>query len=187
MCRSRTPAPREGSYALPERRPVHTTCACTCAIFYLLPYLKSELRTLVRRPYFNTHEKMAVRSVKSQTVKTPPSVKKCQKTLVLLANSKPKVARKIIKSAGGNVLKAISEICLNMLNGVINLSSNQKKKLKKHRAVMRKLTEKNTLTTRRKLLQKGNFIGSLLSIGLPLLIKGISALVSYSRSKKSKK
>ena len=130
---------------------------------------------------------MAVRSVKSQTIQTPPSVKKCKKTLILLANSKPDAAKKIIKSAGGSVLKAISEICLNMLNGVINLSSTQKKKLKKHRAVMRKLTEKNTLTTRRKLLQKGNFIGSLLSIGLPLLIKGISALVSYSRSKKSKK
>ena len=130
---------------------------------------------------------MAVRSVKSQTIQTPPSVKKCKKTLILLANSKPDAAKKIIKSAGGSVLKAISEICLNMLNGVINLSSTQKKKLRKHRAVMRKLTEKNTLATRRKLVQTGSFIGSLLSIAVPLLIKGISALVSHSRSKKAKK
>ena len=130
---------------------------------------------------------MAARTVKTQTIQTPASIQKVKKTLVLLANAKPTVAKKIIKSASGNVVKAISEICLNMLNGVINLSSTHKKKLKKYRSTMRKLTEKNTIASRRKLIQRGNFVGSLLSIGLPLLVKGISALVSHIKSKKSKK
>ena len=121
-------------------------------------------------------------------IKTPPSVKKVQKTLILLANAKPSAAKKIIKNASHNVLKAVSEICLNMLNGVVNLSVSHKKKLKKYRNTMRKLAEKNTsLTARRKLMQRGGFIGSVLGIGLPLLVKGISALVSHIRNKKAKK
>ena len=53
---------------------------------------------------------------------------------------------------------------------------------------MRKLAKKNTsLTARRKLMQRGGFIGSVLGIGLPLLVKGISALVSHIRNKKAKK
>ena len=69
-------------------------------------------------------------------IKTPPSVKKVQKTLILLANAKPSAAKKIIKNASHNVLKAVSEICLNMLNGVVNLSVTHKKieKIPKHDA-----------------------------------------------------
>ena len=59
--------------------------------------------------------------------KTPSSVNKAKKTLLLLAKSKPAAAKKIIQNANSNVLKAISEICLNMLNGVVPLTPKQKK------------------------------------------------------------
>ena len=53
---------------------------------------------------------------------------------------------------------------------------------------MRKIAEKNTnLTAKRKYIQKGGFLTSLLSVGLPLLIGGISSLVGFIKKKKSAK
>ena len=118
----------------------------------------------------------------------PKSVNKVKKTLLLLAHSKPAAIKKIIKNANRDLLKAISEISLNMLRGNLPLTLAQKKKLKPHRHVMRRITDKNTnLTAKRKYIQKGGFLASLLSVGLPLIIKSISSLVGFIKKKKSAK
>ena len=118
----------------------------------------------------------------------PKSVNKVKKTLLLLAHSKPAAIKKIIKNANRDLLKAISEISLNMLRGNLPLTLAQKNKLKRYRHTMRKITEKNTnLTAKRKYIQKGGFLTSLLSVGLPLLIRGISSLVGFIKKKKSAK
>ena len=53
---------------------------------------------------------------------------------------------------------------------------------------MRDLTSPQTkLVAKRKLIQKGGFISTLLGLGLPLLIKGITSLVGVIRKKKRAK
>ena len=130
---------------------------------------------------------MATRESKN-TIKTPASVNKVKSTLILLANSTPAAAKKIIKNSNRDVLKAISEICLNILNGFVPLTHAQKKKLKRYRNPMRELTEKKTkVTARRRLLQRGGFLGTILSVGLPLLIKGLGSLISHIKQKRAAK
>ena len=116
------------------------------------------------------------------------NINKVKKTLVLLANSKPSVVKKILKNANSHLIKAISEIALNMLNGVVHLTPSQKSKLKRFKRPMRDLTSPQTkLVAKRKLIQKGGFISTLLGVGLPLLIKGITSLVGVIRKKKRAK
>ena len=54
------------------------------------------------------------------------NINKVKKTLLLLTKSKPGAAKKILKNANRDLIKAISEIALNMLNGVVPLTSGQK-------------------------------------------------------------
>ena len=116
------------------------------------------------------------------------NINKVKKTLILLANSKPSVVKKILKNANSHLIKAISEIALNMLNGVVHLTPSQKSKLKRFKRPMRDLTSPQTkLVAKRKLIQKGGFISTLLGLGLPLLIKGITSLVGVIRKKKRAK
>ena len=115
----------------------------------------------------------------------PARLSKVKKTLILLAKSKPKVVKQILKNANSNVIKAISEIALNMLNGVVRLTPAQKSKLKRFKKPMRDLNAPQTkLLAKRKIIQRGGFVGTLLGIGLPLLIKGISALAGVIKKKK---
>ena len=116
------------------------------------------------------------------------NINKVKKTLVLLANSKPSVVKKILKNANSHLIKAISEIALNMLNGVVHLTPSQKSKLKRFKRPMRDLTSPQTkLVAKRKIIQRGGFISTLLGVGLPLLIKGITSLVGVIRKKKRAK
>ena len=74
----------------------------------------------------------------------PPSVEKAKTTLMLLANATPNAAKKIIESANRDVIKAISEISLNTLNGVLKLTPSQRLKLKRYKNVMRKISKKKS-------------------------------------------
>ena len=113
------------------------------------------------------------------------NINKVKKTLLLLTKSKPGAAKKILKNANRDLIKAISEIALNMLNGVVPLTSAQKEKMHRHRNSMRQITGQLKLGAKRKIIQRGGFIGSLLGVGLPLLIKGVSSLISHIKRKKS--
>ena len=50
------------------------------------------------------------------------NITKAKKTLILLANSKPNAVKQILKNANIHVIRAISEIALNCLNGVVSLT-----------------------------------------------------------------
>lgn len=113
------------------------------------------------------------------------NINKVKKTLLLLTKSKPGAAKKILKNANRDLIKAISEIALNMLNGVVPLTSGKKKQMHRHKNSMRLITRRLNLGAKRKIVQRGGFIGSLLGIGLPLLIKGVSSLISHIKRKKS--
>ena len=68
------------------------------------------------------------------------------------------------------------------------VNTETKKRLHRYRDTMRKITEKSVkIADRRKMIQKGGFLSAILGAGIPLLIKGISALVTHISNKKRKK
>lgn len=88
----------------------------------------------------------------------------------------PKPLRKqLYKKINARTIKAISECCLNLLAGNIDLTAYQKKELKKHKHTLRHIAKKrNSLFSKKKLIiQKGGFLNFL----IPAAISTISALI----------
>ncbi len=75
--------------------------------------------------------------------------------------------RALIKAGGKRLQRALREIALNVLRGAGRLNKKQLKRLSKHKEDVRALARKNTSGKRReKIIQKGDFLGSLL---IPIL------------------
>ena len=76
-------------------------------------------------------------------------VRRALPTLKILAGAIPKLKKAIIQHASPDVVKAIAEIVLNMIKGVIKLSPQQKQlySLAKKRCICSK--EKKTFTSKR--------------------------------------
>lgn len=80
-----------------------------------------------------------------------------------LKSAQPKKRRILLKNADKNVIKAVSETARNCLKGNVPLNRNQFRCLKKHRTALRKLANKKTsLKLRKKIIQKGGFLGALI-------------------------
>lgn len=94
-------------------------------------------------------------------------IKKFAKTLDYLATCDKHTGKAIIKSASKELLNCFSDICYNILKGRLDLSTNDKKKLSKHKSAIRTIANKKTTAqTKKQLIQRGGFLGSLL---VPLL------------------
>lgn len=101
-------------------------------------------------------------------------LKRHAKTLEFLAKCDKHTANTIIKAAKPDLLCCVSDICYNILQGKAKLSSSQKKQLAKYKSHIRKLADKSTTAkTKKTLIQKGGFLGSILA---PLLGGIISPL-----------
>ena len=100
-------------------------------------------------------------------------VKRALPLLKLLVNSNSKLKKAVINYATSDVVKAISEIVLNMLKGVIRLTSRQKQRLSRYKKEFRSLGKKSvSVIKKRKLLnQKGGgaALAAILPIALALL------------------
>ena len=80
-----------------------------------------------------------------------------------LCKAKPKTIRSIIKTGDKDLISVFSECALNVLKGVVPLTSGQRSKLKRHKNCLRDLVEKKTsLQKKKKILQRGGFLGALL-------------------------
>ena len=113
-------------------------------------------------------------------------LEKHRQTLILLSKAKPRAAKKLLKAAPNSLVKAIAEIALNSLNGVIPLTPHKIKKLKRHKNNLRAIVNASTLASRRKTLQKGGWVSTLLSFALPVLLKGASKLFSSIKARRAK-
>lgn len=98
--------------------------------------------------------------------------------LQTLTQSNPKVQRALIREGGTDLVHSLCEICLNILKSNIDLTTEEKKALKKHKNIIRYLAKKkNSITSKRKfLLQKGG--GIFLALLAPLIGSLISKLAS---------
>ena len=80
-----------------------------------------------------------------------------------------------IKGASPELLKTISEICLNLLKGTIKISKEDIDKLRRFKKQILHLSEKrHSVKVRRDMCsQKGGFLGSLIAVALPSIISAI--------------
>ena len=103
-------------------------------------------------------------------------VKRALPLLQVIAKSKPKVRNTIIEHGPADLIKAISQIVLNVLKGVIKLTAAQKKRLVRYKNKLRALAS-NKVSQRVKkrfLTQKGGGGGAALAVLLPLAIAALS-------------
>ena len=103
-------------------------------------------------------------------------VKRALPLLQVIAKSKPKVRNAIIEHGPTDLIKAISEIVLNVLKGVIKITPRQKKRLARDKNKLRALTSnKVSQKIKRKFLsQKGGGGGLLASVLVPVAIAALS-------------
>ena len=102
--------------------------------------------------------------------------------LCLLAKTDHVLARAIIEKGNGDLVQSLYECAHSILKGNVPLKKSQKGRLRRYRKDLRALEKrKSALHERKRILQKGGFVGALLaplakSLLAPLLI---SLLQSY--------
>jgi hypothetical protein len=106
-------------------------------------------------------------------------------TLQLLKTAKPKLRKAIISNGNSDLIKSIAECILNVLYGNVTLTECGKRKLRKHKTVLRTLADMRVPLTRKKkiIVQRGEFLlpllGALLSALATLLFKPSDNSYSY--------
>ena len=87
-----------------------------------------------------------------------------------LKHSVGKKRRAIIKKCDNDLICSLSECCHNALKGNVPLTPAQKVKLRRHQHNLRKLWNKKTsIKARKKILQRGEFLGALITPILSVL------------------
>jgi hypothetical protein len=97
--------------------------------------------------------------------------------LHVLKTAKPKLRGAILKEADKELILAIVECALNVLNGNCKLRECIKHKLRKHKKILRRLIDRSEkISSKRKhIIQKGGFL-------IPLLSAVLSGLTSLIRA-----
>ena len=92
------------------------------------------------------------------------TLKKFSPYLRILHKSSPKVRKTLAKKhCSPEFIKCICECAKNVLAGNVTLSPEHKKRLKRHKESLRKLTLKKTsIKTKKRIVQSGGFLGALL-------------------------
>jgi len=92
-------------------------------------------------------------------------------TLQVLKTAQPKLRKAIFSNSNRELVNCISECILNNLNGNLKLTDCSKRKLRKHKTVLRKFADKQVSASFKKRLinQRGGFLLPLLSAVLPTL------------------
>ena len=90
--------------------------------------------------------------------------------LKLMCGAKPALIKAVLKGASPDLINALCECSLNILNGHVHLTPAQKKQLSGYKQSLRVFAKKGTSVKRRKqILQKGGFVGALLKPVLGIL------------------
>jgi len=91
--------------------------------------------------------------------------------LHVLKDAKSNLRKAILSNCDRELVNSICECVLNVLNGNVKLSGCVTRKLRKHKAVLRKVADKRVpISGKKKLIvQRGGFLLPLLSAVLPAL------------------
>ena len=107
--------------------------------------------------------------------KMSATVRRALLLLKVLVDAGPKLKKAIIKHGPRELVTAVSEIVLNLIKGVIKLTSHQKKRLSRYKKELLRLAKKGvSLGKKRKILvQKGG--SAVVSILVPLALSLLSS------------
>jgi len=90
-------------------------------------------------------------------------VKKYLPMLKRIAKLGDKAKRDFVRKCDKEILDCVSECAKNVIKGNVPLTARQKEKLRRSRKHLRELSvKKTTLRRKRRILQKGGFLGALL-------------------------
>lgn len=103
--------------------------------------------------------------------------------LLMLTKAKPRERNFILQHGGSELMKTLSEIALNTLNGNNPVSGKLKAKLKRYKSQFRSIAcQKRSLRSKRNIVQRGGFLPVLIGT----VIYGIiSHLLSGSNTSKN--
>jgi len=97
-------------------------------------------------------------------------VKKYLPVLKRIAKLGDKAKRDFVRKCDKELLDCVSECAKNVIKGNVPLTARQKEKLRRCREDLRELSVKKTaLRRKRRILQKGGFLGALLPLVLGVL------------------
>ena len=110
------------------------------------------------------------------------SISKHKSILEVLRTSQPKLRKLILQNCDNNVICALVEIIHNLLQGRIQMSPKQKKKIQKYKKQFRLLSEKcirnkniNKKKARKVVVQTGGALPFLIPLIAPLIAKAALA------------
>ena len=86
-----------------------------------------------------------------------------------LLNSNKNLQKLIIDKSGKNLVTPLCVIVLNILEGTVKLSDSELESLKKFKLPCRNLIKKSNLKSKKKILQKGGFLSTLLPIVISII------------------
>ena len=98
-------------------------------------------------------------------------LRKHSSTLKVLKTAKPIKTKAIIGNGDKELVNVLCECAHNVLKGNVPLTHHQKRKLQSHKKTLRCLSSRRklSLVKKKKLLQKGGFLGALLGPVLGIL------------------
>ena len=106
-------------------------------------------------------------------------LRKHSNTLKFLHRAPPSLRKTIIAKADPELIKTICDCSLNILSGNLKTSPKTRKQLCRYKSSLRKLTNpKLSLKQKQRVIQKGGFLGALLSAALPIVTNLLGSLAS---------
>lgn len=104
--------------------------------------------------------------------------------LQIISKCKNKYRNALIKMGDKELISAICECVDNMLQGNVKIDDNTKAILHKYRHTLRKIVQKSTLKSKKKILtQQGGFLPVLLPSILPTIVSSIAAIIASRNNK----
>jgi len=90
-----------------------------------------------------------------------------------LHRASPQKKKTLLKSANSDLIGALCDCACNIIKGNVPLTSKQFNNLRKHHKQLKALTNKSSVKNKRKIIQKGGFIGLLLKPLAKILMGGL--------------
>lgn len=107
-------------------------------------------------------------------------IEKHRYMLEVLKNAKPKLRKAILQQCDDDLVCVLAEIIVNLMDGQINITSQQKQKLKPYKVLFRKIRKHcnhrpSQKILRRKVIQTGGALPFLIPLLMPLIAKAALA------------
>ena len=104
------------------------------------------------------------------------SIQRRKSDLLFVCCQAPKFRRRLLANADGELIKCICQCAAKVLDGSVNITKQEKRKLKKYKRILRQLRErKKSLSIKKKaIVQTGG--GFLLSL-IPAVVGALASLI----------